>query len=79
MLTVLSTVGLQAQPLLELKEVSKASDAINSESEESYPLFSPDGRLYFVRSLYKGNVGGERAGQDKHNGRRLQGLNREQV
>lgn len=38
---------------------------VNSESEESLPLYSPtDSTLYFVRTLYQKNTGGMLAGQD---------------
>ena len=41
------------------------NDTINSNAEESYPLYSAtDSTLYFVRSLYAQNTGGTRAGQD---------------
>lgn len=54
-----------AQPLLDLKEVKKAPSTLNSDREEGLPLYEPDeGRLYFVRSLYSANIGGESAGQD---------------
>jgi OmpA-OmpF porin, OOP family len=38
---------------------------VNSDSEESLPLYSPsDSTLYFVRTLYRRNTGGMLAGQD---------------
>jgi len=38
---------------------------INSDSEESLPIYSPsDSTLYFVRTLYRENTGGLLAGQD---------------
>jgi len=37
--------------------------SISGMAEESMPLYI-DGGLYFVRSFYKGNTGGEKAGQD---------------
>ena len=41
------------------------NDTINSNSEESYPMYSPvDSTLYFVRSLHAQNIGGVRSGQD---------------
>ena len=41
------------------------NDTINSNAEESYPLYSAiDSTLYFVRSLYAQNTGGTRSGQD---------------
>jgi outer membrane protein OmpA-like peptidoglycan-associated protein len=43
----------------------RLSDKVNSPSEESMPLISPDGtRLYFVRTFYEGNLGGKLSGQD---------------
>lgn len=43
----------------------RLSKNVNSISEESLPLVSPDGaRLFFVRSLYRGNTGGKDGGQD---------------
>ena len=58
------STGLWAQPLMELKGVRRAPAQINSSTEESFPLLSPDGRLFFVRSIYEENHGGVRAGQD---------------
>lgn len=49
---------------MELKDVSKVPSELNSDAEESLPLYSPDGRLYFVRTLHDGNIGGKMAGQD---------------
>lgn len=41
------------------------SDTINSQSEESYPIYSEkDSTLFFVRTLYEGNSGGLLSGQD---------------
>ena len=38
---------------------------INTPAEELLPILSPDGnRLYFVRSFYEQNIGGQNAGQD---------------
>jgi outer membrane protein OmpA-like peptidoglycan-associated protein len=55
---------LWAQPFMDLKSVEALPASVNTPSEEGYPLLSPDGRLYFVRSLYDGNKGGKLAGQD---------------
>ncbi|MEQ9187526.1 MAG: OmpA family protein [Cryomorphaceae bacterium] len=49
---------------MDLRGVRLAPPEINSTTEESFPLLSPDGRLYFVRSIYEENQGGIRAGQD---------------
>ncbi len=39
--------------------------SVNTSSEESYPILSPErDRLYFVRTLYAANKGGVQAGQD---------------
>lgn len=46
-------------------EPAVLNDTINSNSEESYPMYSPvDSTLYFVRSLHAQNTGGVRSGQD---------------
>lgn len=43
----------------------KLSENINSASEESIPMISPDGKkLYFVRTFFEGNSGGKLSGQD---------------
>lgn len=43
----------------------KLSENINSLSEESMPIISPDGKkLYFVRTFYQENTGGKLSGQD---------------
>ena len=52
-------------PIYVYKEVKKLSAAVNSESEESMPLLSPDGvTLYFTRFLSPANKGGEFSGTD---------------
>ncbi|WP_020529582.1 OmpA family protein [Flexithrix dorotheae] len=44
---------------------TKLPRTINTYAEESLPLLSADGKLlYFVRTLYKGNFGGQFKGQD---------------
>lgn len=49
----------------EFGEVKKLGGGINSSSEESMPLLSPDGRkLYFTRALSEQNEGGMYGGQD---------------
>lgn len=41
------------------------SDTVNSEAEESYPIYSPkDSTLFFVRTLHEENTGGPMSGQD---------------
>ncbi len=43
----------------------RLNDNINSPSEESMPLLSPDGNeLFFVRTFYAENTGGKLSGQD---------------
>ncbi len=43
----------------------RLNENVNSPSEESMPLLSPDGtKLYFVRTFYEGNSGGKFAGHD---------------
>ncbi|GAB5539686.1 MAG: hypothetical protein Salg2KO_17890 [Salibacteraceae bacterium] len=53
-----------AQSSYKLRAVDKLDAALNSSVEESLPLYSPDGKLYFVRTLYDENVGGKLSGQD---------------
>jgi outer membrane protein OmpA-like peptidoglycan-associated protein len=56
--------GLEAQ-MMEFEPVELLSNSINSKSEESMPILSPDGnQLFFTRTLYRLNTGGENAGQD---------------
>ncbi len=49
-----------------MKEYPKAlTEMVNTPAEELLPILSPDGnRLYFVRSFYEQNIGGQNAGQD---------------
>ena len=49
-----------------MKEYPKAlTEMVNTRAEELLPILSPDGdRLYFVRSFYEQNIGGQNAGQD---------------
>ncbi len=43
----------------------KLGEQINSNTEESLPLLSADGKtIYFARTLHRGNVGGKNSGQD---------------
>ncbi len=45
--------------------IIKLSDKVNTIGEELMPIPSPDGQvLYFVRSVYKENIGGKLGGQD---------------
>lgn len=51
--------------ILKFEEVVKLPSVINSTSEESLPILSEDGNtMYFVRSFYKQNKGGELGSQD---------------
>jgi WD40-like Beta Propeller Repeat len=51
--------------ILRFEEVTKLPSIINSDSEESMPLVSSDGRtMYFIRSFFRSNRGGKFAGQD---------------
>ncbi len=44
---------------------TRLSKNVNSSAEESMPLLSKDGKkLFFVRTLFSGNVGGKNSGQD---------------
>src|SRR5260221_7598532 len=56
---------LSAGQLLDIKEVLKLPNSVNSDVEESMPLLSPDGKtLYFSRILDPDNVGGVYSGSD---------------
>ena len=61
---LLNTSFFFAQRQLELRQVNRMSDLLNSKAEESLPVYSPDGRLYFVRTLFDENLGGQYSGQD---------------
>jgi hypothetical protein len=51
--------------LLEFNSITRLPAPLNSVAEESMPLLSLDGKkLYFSRSMYSENIGGEYAGQD---------------
>ncbi|MBL7856240.1 MAG: PD40 domain-containing protein [Cyclobacteriaceae bacterium] len=63
LLVLISTIGYTQ--VLEFSELEKLPLAVNSEDEESLPIFSPDGKtLFFTRSMHAGNKGGKYAGQD---------------
>jgi hypothetical protein len=50
---------------LEFTGITRLPAPLNSNAEESMPLLSPDGKkLFFSRSLYSENTGGQYAGQD---------------
>lgn len=62
-------LGLSGKPSLaqrlHFEDPVALSDTINSEAEESYPIYSPkDSMLFFVRTLYEENTGGLLSGQD---------------
>jgi hypothetical protein len=50
--------------LLEFTDRTRLPATVNSRGEESMPLLSPDQKLFFVRSVYDGNLGGKYGGQD---------------
>ena len=57
-MTVLLTVQANAQ-FWKTSEIEKLSGAVNTEAEESIPVFSKDENiLYFVRTFDKSNTGG---------------------
>ena len=65
MVRLVLTAGYLHAQTLEFANVTKLPSSVNSSSEESMPLLSPDqNRLYFIRSVYDGNTGGRFAGQD---------------
>jgi hypothetical protein len=65
LITLLFGVYFTRAQVFDFSDVIKLSPAVNTTAEESMPLLSPDQRkLFFVRSIYKGNTGGEYAGQD---------------
>jgi len=64
-LALTSSIALQAQTIVEFKDIVKLSDDINSDAEEIMPLVSNDGNeFFFVRANFKGNVGGAKTGHD---------------
>lgn len=63
-LLFLLSLGAVGQSSMKLAEVNKVEGKLNSEAEESLPIYSPDGRLYFVRTLHESNTGGKTSGQD---------------
>ncbi|MDF9798453.1 outer membrane protein OmpA-like peptidoglycan-associated protein [Catalinimonas alkaloidigena] len=64
LIALLSSTAIHAQRLY--FEASKPlSDTLNSNAEESLPIYSEqDSTLFFVRSLYAQNTGGLHSGQD---------------
>ena len=64
-MVMVTGAGAAGSQVLEFSTPEKLPAAINSEDEESMPLFSPDGKaLFFTRSMHAGNKGGMYAGQD---------------
>lgn len=64
LLLITGVHGVNAQ-LFEFYNLKKLPGTINSKGEESMPLLSTDQtKLFFVRSLYDGNLGGRYAGTD---------------
>lgn len=62
-LLVHATTGISQT--LKFEDATKLSSSINSDVEESMPLFSGDGStMYFIRSFHKENKGGKFAGPD---------------
>ena len=53
-----------AQRSYQVKEIDKLDAVLNTQAEESLPIYSPDGKLYFVRTLFEENFGGAISGQD---------------
>jgi len=64
-LFALISTNLIGQVEFEFESVTKLSETVNSEYEESFPLFdATNNRLYFVRTLHPSNKGGKTVGQD---------------
>jgi hypothetical protein len=64
-LFLLSVACSVSGQMLEFTDLIKLPTTVNSAGEESTPLLSANGsRLYFVRSFYHGNIGGNFGGQD---------------
>src|SRR5690554_2380721 len=50
---------------IKFSHAEKLSSNVNSSAEESFPIFSADGKtLYFARTFHPGNTGGKYTGQD---------------
>lgn len=64
-LFALLSTGAIGQVEFEFESVTKLPEIVNSEYEESFPLFdAANNRLYFVRTLHPENKGGKTVGQD---------------
>lgn len=62
---VISNYQISNAQLIEYATPEKLPETVNSDAEESLPLFSPENKtLYFVRSLNARNVKGKLGGQD---------------
>lgn len=64
LLFITHIASVNAQHAGVLKSLDHLEGSFNSEAEEGFPLLSPDGRIYFVRTFSIENVGGLLAGQD---------------
>src|SRR5690554_6690451 len=63
--TGLSVLALGQSDTINFSRAEKLSNAVNSTAEESFPIFSEDGKtLYFARTFHPENTGGKYSGQD---------------
>lgn len=60
-----STAVVGQNDTLSFSEPEKLSNQVNSLSEESFPILSPDGKtLFYARTFHPENTGGKNSGQD---------------
>lgn len=60
-----SAMATAQSDTIQFSRAEKMSNAVNSAAEESFPLFSLDGKtLYFARTFHSENTGGKYSGQD---------------
>lgn len=60
-----SASALAQSDTIKFSPAEKLSNTVNSSAEESFPLFSADGKtLYFARTFHADNTGGKYTGQD---------------
>lgn len=60
-----SASALAQSDTIKFSQAEKLSSTVNSSAEESFPLFSADGKtLYFARTFHADNTGGKYSGQD---------------
>jgi len=65
MITLLAVQNIGLAQYFEFSTPVRLSKNVNSTAEETLPIVSPNGQqLYFVRSFYEENIGGNTAGQD---------------